>query len=385
MPEDSVKKKFSNNKRILFLDYARIAACVLVLLVHVSAMWLEREAVGSAGSFFALSGNILAFVGVSLYVMISGALVLSPEYKTDVKHCFYKSFRLMGLWVLWKVMYRLLDMWQFKAAGMSVSWKEDFFLELFRKPGHYHLWFLPMLAIIYLMVPLIKKGCEKQENCVLYLMFFVLVSIVFPTLFLFDFPFRYLLEDFYSLFDLSYFAGYLGYFIMGYFLVAHNDREKSNVFIIIEWVFAIAAFVIACVVAGRRSAVDGVVCELFSTPFSIHNILLSEAVFLTLKRFVGTGNKTAGTDSDESSEKNDGAAEEKRTGFAVSLPAVLSAATLGVYLIHPFILDIMVKVGFMSTIGNVWIGLPLMLILLTLLSFIVAILLRKIPFINKVL
>jgi surface polysaccharide O-acyltransferase-like enzyme len=365
MPENSLKKTVPNNKRILFLDHARVIACVLVLLVHVSATWLERESVGSAGSFFALSGNILAFVGVSLYVMISGALVLSPEYKTDVKRCLYKSFRLMGLWVLWKVMYRLFDMWTFKSAGVAVNWKEDFFLELFRKPGHYHLWFLPMLAIIYLLVPLIKKGCEKRENCLLYLLVFVSVSIVLPTLFLFEFPFRYLLEDFYRIFDLSYFAGYLGYFILGYYFTAHDEKEKSTVFISIGWFFAIATFIIACVEGGRRSAADGVVCELFSTPFSIHNLLLSAAVFLTLKRFAGAGKKTS--------------------GFAVSLPKALSSATLGVYLIHPFILDIIAKNSFMSAVGSVWTGLPVMLVLLVILSFIAALLLRMIPVIKKIL
>ena len=364
----------SKNKKdhIYFLDHARVTACVLVLLVHVSAVWLDKEPVGSAGAFFVLSCNILAFTGVSLYVMISGALALSKTREAHVHTYIMKSLRLLGLWLLWKVLYRLVDMLELKAAGTAIDWKEDFFIQLVSKPGHYHLWFLTMLAFVYLMVPLIKKGCEKKENCILYIVVFTLVSIFFPTLFLFDFPFRYLLEDFYNIFDVAYFAGYIGYFILGHFLLQHTDKEKKNVVFILLWVAAVVSFVIACVSGSARSFAEGVTCTLFSTPFSIHCILLSMAVFLLFKKVVKT---------DEAEDRTVLEKQDKKH----SIMTQLSVTTLGVYLIHPFILDMMIRAGYFSVLGNVWTGLPVMLLLLTLISFIAALLLRKIPFINKVL
>ena len=354
----------SKNNRIYFLDYARVSACVLVLLVHVSAVWLDKEPVGSAGAFFVLSCNILAFTGVTVYVMISGALALSQEHNSYVRSYILKSLRLLGLWLLWKIMYRLIDMIKLKTAGEIIDWKEDFFIQLITKPGHYHLWFLTMLAFVYLMVPLIKKGCEKKENCILYLVIFSLLAVLFPTLFLFEFPFRYLLEEFYGIFDFGYFAGYLGYFILGYFLLKHTDREKKTVVVVMLWLAAIAFFVIACVTGNIRSISEGAPCLLFSTPFSLHCIFLSMAGFVLVKRL------------DKGPQKDD-----KKHAILVQL----SAATLGVYLIHPFILDMMIQAGFFSTFENVWTGLPLMLLLLMLFSFIAALLMHRIPLINKIL
>lgn len=345
-----IMSEIKEKKRLVFPDQARIIACILVLLVHVSALWLEREAVGSYASFFALTGNILAFTGVSLYVMISGALMLDPERKTDAAYCVRKSLKLFGLWFLWKVLYRLSDMFEFILSGTAVSWKEDFFLNVFRKPGHYHLWFLPMIALIYLMVPLIKKGCEKKENCLLYIILFSLVSVLMPTIFLFDFPFRYLLEDFYRIFDFAYFAGYLGYFILGYYILHHIDKKIPAGIGGLVCSAALITFIIACVSAGKRSLTDGTVCELFSSPFTVHNLLISVTIFI-IPKLVKTPEKAA------------------VSGKGNKYLQLLSASTLGVYLIHPFILDIIAGAGLFDIIGNVWLGMPLILLLLSLLSF----------------
>ena len=361
-----------NKNRIYFLDHARVTACVLVLLVHVSAVWLDKEPVGTSGAFFVLSCNILAFTGVSIYVMISGALALSQVHDAYVRTYILKSLRLLGLWMLWKILYRLVDMVELKAAGTAIDWKEDFFIQIITKPGHYHLWFLPMLAFVYLMVPLIKKGCEKKENCILYLAVFSLFAILFPALFLFDFPFRNLLEDFNSIFDAAYFAGYLGYFILGHFLLKHTDKEKNTAAVVLIWAAALVTFVIACVSGSARSVDDGVTCLLFSTPFSLHCILLSVAVFALYKRLANGKDKAAGAEDTQ---------REKKHSILVNL----SAATLGVYLIHPLILDLMVRAGYFSVIGNVWTGLPVMLLLLMLLSFIIALILHRIPVVNKII
>ena len=365
---DSKNKK----NRIYFLDHARVTACVLVLLVHVSAVWLDKEPVGSAGSFFVLSCNILAFTGVSLYVMISGALALSQTREANVRIYVLKSLRLLGLWMLWKILYRLVDMMELKAAGSTINWKEDFFIQIIAKPGHYHLWFLPMLAFVYLMVPLIKKGCEKKENSFSYLAFFSLFAIILPTLFCFDFPFRYLLEDFSSIFDAAYFTGYLGYFILGHFLMKHTDKDKNTVVVVILWAVALAALGIACVSGNARSVTDGVPCMLFSTPFSLHCILLSVAVFVLYKKLAKGMDKADGAEDPKQDKKH-------------SILVQLSVATLGVYLIHPLILDLMIRAGYFSVIGNVWTGLPVMLLLLMLLSFIIALILHRIPVVNKII
>lgn len=79
-------EKSSGGRRIAYLDLTRIIACVLVVMVHISAQQIEEFPVDSAQFVITNSYNSLAFTGVALFVMISGALALNPRKETGIKN-----------------------------------------------------------------------------------------------------------------------------------------------------------------------------------------------------------------------------------------------------------------------------------------------------------
>ncbi|MBR6850076.1 MAG: hypothetical protein IKM88_07585, partial [Lachnospiraceae bacterium] len=96
--------------RVRSFDNLRIFACILVVLVHVSAQGISASAVDSAAFAFCQCCNILAFSGASIFVMMSGALALRPGKETSVRDVVIKRFLyFLGLYFLWKGIYLFFD------------------------------------------------------------------------------------------------------------------------------------------------------------------------------------------------------------------------------------------------------------------------------------
>ena len=229
-----MKDNLSNNSkphRDPSLDRIRVLAILLVVLTHVSAQWLDQaSAAFGAPLLFTQLCSIASFAGVSLFVMISGALFLAPSHReksTSIRFMCQRSLHYLLLYFIWKIFYLLEDALLNPELLAERGIKEQLFLAFFRLTGKYHLWYLPMLVVLLLLVPMIYEGAQRSGVSCLYLIFFVVFAVVLPTAFLFEFPFKYLLMDFRELFDLNYFLGYLGYFLLGHVLYEHSRPAAS--------------------------------------------------------------------------------------------------------------------------------------------------------------
>lgn len=344
------------------LDRLRILAIFLVVLTHVSAQWLDSACTASFPVlFFTELCSILSFVGVTLFVMLSGALLLAPghrEKSCSARFVLRRSLHYFLLYLFWKCFYLAEEC----LLNPSLVWengiKEELFLAFFRRTGKYHLWYLPMFCLLLLLLPLLYEGAQKKSACLLYLALFAVTAIFLPTLFLFEFPFKYLLMDFQNLFDLSYFLGYLGYFLLGHVLYQYAGRLRPWIRKLL-WLLSLGALAAAALTASLRSLGQDKACTLFSTPFVWNTFLLVTAVFLTIC--------------------------QRRFPVRHKNIAVLAADSFGVYLLHPFFLDLMVRAGFTAQVTNPVVGIPVLWVLLTAVSFLAAELLRKIPVVKRII
>ena len=78
--------------RIYYLDILRVIACISVIMIHSSAEYVIKD----IGSFNFWIGNILdglSRIGVPLFVMISGTLLLDKNYKFDKKKLMEKFLK----------------------------------------------------------------------------------------------------------------------------------------------------------------------------------------------------------------------------------------------------------------------------------------------------
>ena len=78
------------NKKIAWIQNLRAIACVLIVLLHVIDGWLKPNGIQLAQ--FSIRWwldnviiQILVRVGVPIFIMITGALLLNPEKNLELK------------------------------------------------------------------------------------------------------------------------------------------------------------------------------------------------------------------------------------------------------------------------------------------------------------
>jgi len=146
-----------DDNRIVFLDYLRVFACLMVMFVHACEQFyfgsdggLRIESAGDA--FWATWIDSACRASVPLFVIASSYLLFPLKQPTGV---FFRR-RLMRVavpFILWCAVY----VWRFdgKAVGCLFN---------FPMATGGHLWFVPMLLGLYLAMPLLSPWAEKASE-----------------------------------------------------------------------------------------------------------------------------------------------------------------------------------------------------------------------------
>ena len=345
----------AKSDRVVYLDILRIIACFLVVMVHISAQNLLELQPSSSQFIIHSSYNTLAFSGVALFFMISGALILNPNRHYSIKSMVFKALHIYVIYFIWKFLYMIFDL--IDAGGkLNGAFIKNSIINLFSKTGYYHLWFLPAIAVIYLFVPVIKKSVENDKKlCHYFIVVFFVLSVFASTAFHFDFKFKYTVQDFYNLNDFSLFTGYLGFFVLGHYLNRYAESMNSVIRLVI--------YILGLVMIPASGFIDSYLSKgipgsmAMNTPFSLPSFVITLALFLFIQN--------------NTSKKNS------------KLLGLLSAITLGIYLIHPIFIVLCGKIGLEPGSFTAIISIPVITVLVTLASGLVAFVLSKIPVVNK--
>ena len=368
----------------------RAAAICLVILTHVSAQWLDSSLrTGGISLYVSHLCSILSFAGVALFVMLSGAIYLSSDRRpksTSLRLIAGKSLRFFAIYLFWKLFYfaedLLLNPLQENGSSPITAVKDKFLLAMFRSNGKYHLWYLPMLCFLLLLVPLIYEGAQQLPACLMYLFVYFTAAILLPTAFLFEFPFKYLLMDFRNLFDLGHFLGYLGYFLLGHVLYELAHRRSfplsRRYLTAAVWFCTLVSSFIALRTEAAESLAAGTTDSSFATPFVLNTCLLSIALFMTICR--PKNPKHPLVTAPEVQTQESAIASLFRKGLNS-----LAGSSFGIYLVHPFVLDLVQKTGLLNDSVNSVLGIPLLWILLLAASWLLSAALHRIPLIRRLL
>lgn len=186
MPVD-VKLKTVPASRIAYLDALRIIAVHVMIMTHVAATcWYFLD----VNTFEWLVHNVyhsIASWSVPMFVMISGVNLLDPDRSYTVRGLLTKKvLRMILLFVLWcgiyagaRGAYAFWNDWRQLGAIQpeTVQRIAGYFWE-----GNYHLWFLPMIAALYLLTPLLRPVCRDDGLMRYFLVIALLFSTVLPAL-----------------------------------------------------------------------------------------------------------------------------------------------------------------------------------------------------------
>lgn len=151
----------SGKERNLALDITRIIAAMAVVMIHTSAMFLtsfgHETLEFSVGNLF----DSVSCIGVPLFVMISGALMLDERRTVTVRGILCRNVKgVLLLLVFWSACYAVVFQVILPLrAGSSVSIRAFGEALLF---GHFHMWYLYMIAGLYLATPFLRGFVKKE-------------------------------------------------------------------------------------------------------------------------------------------------------------------------------------------------------------------------------
>ena len=282
-------KSMQEKERVVFVDYVRVVAPLLVMLVHASENFYAADSSGLAGSASMLANESNRFWvafwdgGVSrccvpLFMMIS-AYLLVPMKSSQTMSSFYKRrfLHILPPFITFLVAYSLIPLlwgamdWEQSVADLkSIPWNFTSMSGI--------LWFMYPLISLYLIIPIVSPWLEKskpqEELC--FIALFV-ISTFMPFLRRFVQP-ELWGECFWNHFHmLWYCSGYLGYLVLAHYIRVHLTWSVSKRL----WV-GLISFLVGAFFTGWSFWWKGVPGVLMDTPevewaweFCLPNVLLS--------------------------------------------------------------------------------------------------------------
>ena len=234
-----------NKKRIVFIDYIRIVACFLVMLVHASENFYAADTSGLAGNVSMLANGAnrfwvafydggIARTCVPLFMVVS-AFLLVPVGEGVTMRQFYKRrlLRILPPMIVFMLIYTFLPLlWGQMTWEQSVN---DFKMLPFTFPSMAgHLWFMYPLISLYLIIPIVSPWLERStasdERMFLYIF---AASTLVPWLT------RFVSSDLWGncfwnpYFGMLYYcSGYLGYLVLAHYIRKHLNWGRERRLII---------------------------------------------------------------------------------------------------------------------------------------------------------
>ncbi len=360
----------NNQNRILKYDLLRIIAAFSVVVLHASAQFWYTLDIRSADWFIANTYDSVFRFGVPVFVMISGAVFLDESYKLDIKRLYtHNILRLLVLYIIWQVLYGILDYSKYDPE--LVGWKELLTEVIY---GRYHLWFLPMIIGIYMLLPVLKEWLAhaRQRMVEYFLILFLVFQIGSETLRAFT-----VTDELHLLLDRAkpyMVCGYLGYFLWGYYLKKYGIGPKLCKLI---YILVLPSLAVAALGTRVMSQKLGVPTLTGADSFAFPTFLIATALFIW-EPWRRTGEKQefpADKEKPEICKNNDTP--------GVKLIKELSRDTLGVYILHIGFIEIMEGYGLHSMTVPIGLGIPILSVVCFVSCSILAAVLRRIPFIGK--
>jgi len=340
--------------RLFYFDIIRAAACLMVVMIHVSGCFL----VNADGKLDLLAHvfNSLSRPGVPLFVMISGALMLDEQYVFTKEKLIGHILKMVWFYLFWSAGYCFV----FYVGGGLIDGEPVKLAEVIWRIvcGHGHLWFVPMIICLYALVPLLRLWVSRQNRR--YVEYFMLLSAVFAfvipqaaqLLACID-PAFVRIWELINNFYMNYPIGYTPYFVLGWYL---RNQELCNRKIL----YALGIAGIAVTVLGTFCTFEQAGERIFYDPFSLNVLLYTILIFVGCKSRFGAKQ------------------------YADTLPGrsikLIARCSLGIYALHLAFIGVMLRLfGSVSSV----IAVPVIFVLAFAGSLMGSLVMGKIPFLRK--
>jgi len=334
---------------MIWLDNSRIIAIFAVVILHVAADFLI---VNSIGSYSWLMGNVfdsLVRWSVPVFVMMSGALLLDPTKKEDLKTFYIKRLsRILIPLLFWSAFFLFLSFIKGEIKGESIGIL-DLVKRLVSGKPYTHMWFLFMIVFLYLFTPFFRKVISESSRH--EIIFLILITFLIATI-------NALAQSTIigeSKLFINWFLSFIPYFFLGYYIRFNNIKfTKSTLVFILLISVTLTAYGFYFFAVNSISPVG----VYFYNYLSITVIPMSFSVMYLLKSWT-------------------------KPIKSKMITKKIASLTFGVYLIHPIFLEGIRYTWPKYQTFNPSITIPLISIFIFILSLGSAQLISKIPYLRK--
>ncbi len=334
------------NENLDFINSLRVLATFSVIFLHVAANILYQY--GTISNLDWWSGNIydssVRFC-VPIFLMISGSLIFSKNYESTGEFLKKRVLRILLPFCFWSIIYIAVGLSQKFIHGEYLSLIEvlKFVFVKLRSGASFHLWYIYMVIGLYLFFPIIGKWLHNSNNNEIKYFLGIWLLTVFINM-----PYvKKLMPNI----DISYFSGYIGFPILGYYLSnIHINFEKKKVIYVLMLFTGILITILGTYFA---TSYKGSFYGGFYSYLSPNVILASVGIFLFFKDFVSFNSKSI---------------------------LFFSKYSYGTYLIHILVLIVLRKIGLTYAFINPIIGIPITSVLCFVFSTLIIWGVNKLPF-----
>ncbi|MCW4022522.1 MAG: acyltransferase [archaeon] len=346
------------------VDFIRTVAIILVLFLHTSGRWLITSYELNQFTLSEFLGwtivdiyQSIGVIGTPLFVLVSGALLLKPG-KTESLSIFFKKRwnRIGGPFFFWSAIYFV---WVFAVLNKPFS-IEAVVQGLLNGP-YTQFWYIYVLVGLYLWTPILRIFLNHADRN--HIKYFIILWFIGASLIpLFD-----LLTIFQIHRHVFTVTGFVGYFVLGSYLTTVKIRVSTVFKLLLAGIAltAIGTYLMAATGGGQEM-------YFFQEYLSPTVILSVSMVFLLLLQV-----------------KSPSVHNQNGSSNLNKLVTLIGQNTLALYLIHVLILESFQNGYFFFAINrdtlNPIVEVPVLTVLVLFVSLAIILLLKKIPYLNKLI
>ena len=301
-PARRIREPEARTQRSARFDVMRVSACLAVILLHLSAtLVMEPTLLGTVNWHVANLIDAATRWCVPVFVMLSGALLLDPRKQASPGEFWTRRMtRLLPALMTWSLIYFL---WR------AYFWKEGLFVGVMTQDvlagrPYIHLYFLFLIAGLYLVTPFLSRAIGNLTSAQLRQVILIMGGLTMLAN----------LSDFLTSSALTMFVPYLAYYAGGWYC-AHLPAARTLRYVLV----LSGAIITITVLTGLLVSTLGLDDRwsfYWYEDFSPTVIVSAVAVFILILR---------------------GAVPPRAEAIAQRLAPM----TLGVYVAHPLIVEVL--------------------------------------------
>lgn len=324
-----------------WINSLRALAALAVITIHIAAPAVIHNLF--SGTWWVGHGlDTLSRVAVPIFLMITGALLLHKDEPINIfaKKRFLKiALPFLG----WSLFYYLL-------VNRTNGGLVDFLKDLLGNGNHYHLWYMYLIGLVYLFIPVLRKVVSNLPTS--YILYFAIIAGIITTVTSFLEWIGMPLEIYENPFSVG-----VAYLLLGY-AITHRELKLKKLNCM-GWLSIIIIYFGTYLVSRQDQKLN----EMFYDAFGIFVMLPAVMIF-----FYVYNNKE----------------RFNKVGYS-KLVHFIATHSFGVYLIHPFAIIIVNKFfpQYLFTIQYGYVGFIVKFLAVLGLSLLSVWIISKIPVIRK--